>query len=299
MSDISVQYLSRVVMPVGMGVNLHTHDYWHFSLNLEGVWCLQKKEHPTFTPSCSCYPAKHPNQSVHCAERALTLNVMFHVAEGALKQRLERFPFKYLGAKNLHIPVLIGIFQQVYDLSPSQEFIDAAFTYYLHLLMESAPKTREFRLATISPVEKALEFIEQNYMNPIQLEDVANHIGRGKTYTSHLISSTTGKTFIEHLNSVRVQKACALLAYSSIPLEEVSRESGFTTVKNFGRVFKGQVGVRPNAYRTSHAERDMYYTDECVDLNTPYPEQVFTYVCAARKRFDWKTPLDYATQNHV
>ena len=186
--------------------------------------------------------------------------------------------------------------EKAHELKPSQEFINSAFSYYIRLLMEG-----QFACETSSklesPAERCLSYIEENYMKQVRLEDVAEHIGRNKSYTSALVSKATGMTVVEHLNGVRVKNACAMLAYSDVPIEQVAETCGFTNTKNFCRVFKQIVGTTPTRYRTSHEIKDMRYIGDYTNLEVPYEIPVYTYVPSARRCIDWKTPLEYIRQS--
>ena len=144
-----------------------------------------------------------------------------------------------------------------------------------------------------------MAYIDKNYMNSITLEDVANHIGKSRNYTSSIFNNTVGMNLMEYVNSVRIKNACALIAYSGIPMEEVAYRCGFTNLKHFGRVFKNVVGTTPVRYRTSHATRDCQFKGDSSVLKGPYrdDEDMFTYIVDAQKFIKWKTPEEYILQN--
>lgn len=48
---------------------------------------------------------------------------------------------------------------------------------------------------------------------------------------------------------VRMQKACELVLHSGWSLTKISEQLGFSTVHNFSRAFKRELGVSPRAYR--------------------------------------------------
>jgi AraC-like DNA-binding protein len=205
-----------------------------------------------------------------CREKQRGVNIMFFVHDRKLEKQLENFNFRLLRPDGAFVPVLMSILDQIEKLKPSQEFIDAAVSYYIHLVLESGLDAQAMEPGPESLADRCLNFIEQNYMNQLRLEDIADHIGRTKSYTSFLVSNTTGQTVVEHLNAVRVKHACTLLAYSDAEIEHVSEVCGFTNVKNFCRVFKNIVGTTPTRYRTSHATEDMKYYGVLKALDAPY-----------------------------
>lgn len=292
MQDISVLYLSQITVLAGTGHRAHTHDYWHFALRLPDLPEGTERDGGRY---CSCFPAGKLNKDNVCTKKTRSINVMFLVHNEELARKLAQLPFHHLTREELHIPLLLDIVGQARDLEPGQEFIDFAFGYYLHLLLASRAAMEE----TASPVgltEKALRFIEQNYMNQIRLEDVAEHIGRSTYHTSRLVKAETGMTVVEHVREVRIKNACRLLAYSDISMEQVMAQCGFLSDSYFHKVFREKVGTTPNRYRTSHSVSDTFYRGEDGALDVPYEEPVFTYVPGARKCIHWRTPREYFTQ---
>jgi len=296
MNSISVLYMSHVTLLQGMELRSHVHDYWHFSLALEGALATRTGQ-MIRASHCSCYPPHIPHAGgVVCKEEHTAINVMFLVHDKLLCKRLEQFPFRQIRKEHLHIPLLMSIMEQAHTLCPGQDLIDFAFGYYLHLLMESAQDSIDVASEVPSLSEKAVNFIHENCCSPIKLEDLAEYIDRNRTYTAHLLSRTTGMTFMEHLVGARMKHACALLAYSDLPLDRLSKACGFNSTSNFCRVFKLSTGMTPNKYRTSHKTGDLFYPGDAEDLTAPYERPVYTYIPGARKCVDWKTPREYLNQ---
>ena len=221
---------------------------------------------------------------------------MFLVHNEELGRRLAQLPFQDLTREELHIPLLLDIVGQARDLEPGQEFIDFAFGYYLHLLLAVGAGAAEEKTQPTSPTEKALDFIEKNYMRQIRLEDVAEQVGRSPYHISRRVKEETGMTVVEHVREVRIRNACRQLAYSDVPIEQVMSDCGFISDSYFHKVFKEKVGTTPNRYRTSHSVSDTFYHGEDAALDIPYEEPVFTYVPGARKCIRWKTPREYFHQ---
>jgi AraC-like DNA-binding protein len=47
----------------------------------------------------------------------------------------------------------------------------------------------------------------------------------------------------------RMQKACELVLHSGSSITEIASRLGFSTVHNFSRAFKREIGVSPRSYR--------------------------------------------------
>ena len=191
--------------------------------------------------------------------------------------------------------LLQTILNQIHELLPDQSFVDAAFSYYLHLLLSSHKKQYTPSTKTML-IDKALSFIEENYMKQIRLEDVAEYIGRSPYHTSHLFKAHTGTSLVEHIRKVRIRNACDMLAYSKKSIDEIIAACGFIDQSYFYRMFKNEVGATPKQYRTSHDTRYTYYDENVASLDVPYTVPVFTYFPGAQKCIDWKIPREYLSQ---
>ncbi len=105
--------------------------------------------------------------------------------------------------------------------------------------------------------EKALEIINENYMNPdISLVSVSNEIAVSPNYLSALIKKTTGCTFIELLSQKRISVATDLLTHSSLRIREIAEQCGYSDQHYFSYCFKKNTGMSPNACRRGETEEN-------------------------------------------
>ena len=95
----------------------------------------------------------------------------------------------------------------------------------------------------------AVNYIFENYMRELPLEEVASHLGMTPTYFSRFFKQAAGRGFVEFVNRLRISKSCELLARSELPVTEVCFESGFSNLSNFNRRFQQLKGMTPSRYR--------------------------------------------------
>lgn len=95
-----------------------------------------------------------------------------------------------------------------------------------------------------------LDFINQNYNDPNLSRDViADNLGLSISSISHIIKENTGKTLTELINEKRIAKACELLKTTSLTLQQVAEQSGYTNTWTFSRAVKNATGVSPGRFR--------------------------------------------------
>ncbi|KPU44525.1 HTH-type transcriptional regulator YesS [Oxobacter pfennigii] len=98
-------------------------------------------------------------------------------------------------------------------------------------------------------VQKAISYINENYMNDISLESVSEFVYLSTSYFSRLFKKETGVNFTDYLNKVRVEESKKYLADLKIPLSEIANMVGFTDQSYFTKVFKKIEGVSPGQFR--------------------------------------------------
>ena len=98
-------------------------------------------------------------------------------------------------------------------------------------------------------IRRAIEYINQNYMNKITLEEIANAVHVSPNYFSKIFKEEVGINFAAYLNKVRIEGAKKLLLESDGSLVEVAYLAGFEDQSYFSRVFKKYTGLSPKRYK--------------------------------------------------
>ncbi len=100
-----------------------------------------------------------------------------------------------------------------------------------------------------TPVEKAINFINENYKNDISLDDISQMVGISAYYFSKLFKNETGTNFIDYLTNLRISKAKELLDLGRLSVKEIGMEVGYPDPNYFSRIFKKNVGKSPSEYK--------------------------------------------------
>lgn len=99
------------------------------------------------------------------------------------------------------------------------------------------------------PIREAKSYIQENYMNPVTLEELSNYIGFNATYFSSLFKKDTGYTFLEYLSETRMNKAKQLLKETNFSIAVICEQVGYKDIKHFTKTFAKYTGLKPNEYR--------------------------------------------------
>jgi len=98
-------------------------------------------------------------------------------------------------------------------------------------------------------LKSVIEFIEQNYSEPISLQQLASHARMSESYFCRFFKKVTTKSPIEYMNSYRVQLAANRLRQSDAKIMEVALDVGFNSLSYFNTVFRQRFGCTPSDYR--------------------------------------------------
>ena len=98
-------------------------------------------------------------------------------------------------------------------------------------------------------VRRFEHYLERHYMEDISLDSVAAAFSLHPCYMSAQVKNLTGRTFLQNLLRVRLDKARALLLEVDLSIGEISSMVGYGTPSYFAQVFKREMGVSPEAYR--------------------------------------------------
>jgi len=93
-------------------------------------------------------------------------------------------------------------------------------------------------------LQKALITKINNEYSFITFEDAVSYSGYSASHFSKIFKAFTGMTFSEYLNVIRIENAIILLR-ENLTMTSISQKCGFSTIRNFNRVFKKITGYSP------------------------------------------------------
>ncbi|MBP3362149.1 MAG: helix-turn-helix domain-containing protein [Clostridia bacterium] len=171
-----------------------------------------------------------------------------------------------------------SFFKNNYSLIPLSKNEQNIYESYIEkILTEMHDKNAEYELAVYGIVLQMLSFCQRNYDAqtkspylappvPTRSDSVITYINEhyreelsltrlseifyvSPAYLSRSFKKDIGISLVEYINSVRIQKAIAMLVSSSYSVVQISKRCGFTSTQNFNRVFKQITGSPPSYYK--------------------------------------------------
>lgn len=100
------------------------------------------------------------------------------------------------------------------------------------------------------------EYINNNFMEDISLEAIADVAGFSKFHFSRLFKQFTDMSFYDYLNQRRVKEAEKYLLNPSLSITEIALRSGFSSISTFNRVFKSFKECTPTEFKNLYRRRN-------------------------------------------
>lgn len=102
---------------------------------------------------------------------------------------------------------------------------------------KSKPATKSFK--------QLLDLMTENY-EFFTFESAAEYMGMNPAYFSRFFHNLTGMTFSRYLNYIKINKAVNLIHSAGYtPVTEIAMQCGFSTIRNFNRIFREMTGYTP------------------------------------------------------
>ncbi|MBQ7834680.1 MAG: AraC family transcriptional regulator [Ruminiclostridium sp.] len=101
----------------------------------------------------------------------------------------------------------------------------------------------------IEGISKAAAYMESNYMDDINMNELLNVSHYSQRHFIRLFSATYSTTPQQYLLGIKIRHATLLLREKTFSITEIATKCGFNDSNYFCRVFKKYTGMTPSAYR--------------------------------------------------
>ncbi|NUU74971.1 helix-turn-helix domain-containing protein [Paenibacillus xylanilyticus] len=111
-------------------------------------------------------------------------------------------------------------------------------------------------------VQRAAEFIENNYAQMISIDQLSEHVSLSKYHLIRRFSASTGLTPGAYLTRIRTEKAMELLRGTGLSIEAIAERVGYSSGSYFIKAFRTMTGLTPGEFRSggdSLAYRKLFF----------------------------------------
>lgn len=111
--------------------------------------------------------------------------------------------------------------------------------------------------ATYPVASMAIEYMKQNYMEPLTVQQIADYCCLSASHFHKLFLETVHTTPNNYLCQIRLAVAKSLLQATSMPISEIAFKCGFNSQAYFSDCFKRHFSISPKEFRHSFAYPDI------------------------------------------
>lgn len=106
------------------------------------------------------------------------------------------------------------------------------------------------------PVKQCCDYIRRHILQPLELSQIARHVGYSEYYLSKRFNREMGIRVVDFIKDERINLAKIWLVTTSKSVDEISETLQFNSRNYFGKVFCEKVGMTPSAYRKQLRDRE-------------------------------------------
>ena len=152
-----------------------------------------------------------------------------------------------------HIDIIKTIINSLESNLPLEE---TTTSIQLHSLLCQFTKdlTSNYKMKYSSHVQKAIQFIQNNYKNQIGIDDIASFIGLSPQHLTRIFKNEVDKTPYNFILELRLKHSLNLLRYTDYTIDEISSTIGFSSNFNYMNMFKKIYNQTPTQYRNNYTK---------------------------------------------
>jgi len=132
----------------------------------------------------------------------------------------------------------------LFDSDKIQSVSNIASMLVKHILLENM-----LRPDLSESIRRAVEYINNNLDKDLSVKQISEEINFSKSVLYKSFHQHFGCTVGEYVKKQRVEKAKALLENTSLSIEIIASESGFSSASVLSKTFKAHIGMPPLKYR--------------------------------------------------
>lgn len=134
-----------------------------------------------------------------------------------------------------------------YKLSCEHTLLNLLLIY----LMRNSFRQQPARMEIASRIDTVISYIHSHYADDISLEQLAERFYISPFYLCREFKRCTNRTLVQYINVTRIMHAQRKLMETDLNVTQVSKETGFSNLTHFNRVFKSVTGTTPSGFKKS------------------------------------------------
>lgn len=150
---------------------------------------------------------------------------------------------------NILLTKNLGYINKVLTID-TQEDICIWISHALNEFIESVYSSQDAK--KMRQLKPAIEFMRENYDQPLTLPDIAKTVHLSVSRMAHLFRDQMGMTIVDFLTNIRINRAKQMLLTTDKNCTQICFEVGYNNQSYFNRVFKQITGMTPRQFRNQN-----------------------------------------------
>lgn len=117
------------------------------------------------------------------------------------------------------------------------------------LILDCLETDTDMDINAKNKIKLAIKYINKHYNEDIAINDLAERFTMSPNYFSSIFKKETGKTTIQFIKDIRMNKAKEYLVESERSVVDIAKEVGYEDSQYFFKIFKKATGQTPLQYR--------------------------------------------------
>lgn len=136
-----------------------------------------------------------------------------------------------------------------YEMKINSLLHDIYFVLMSECVRENRQNTSSVSDKELEYVKNAIQYMGQNYLEDLTLNDIANKVGLSSSYFSRCFKSITRKSVMQYLANIRLESALHDIIDENKTVTDAAFDNGFTSVKLFIELCKKVYDCTPGQYK--------------------------------------------------
>lgn len=149
----------------------------------------------------------------------------------------------------------IALFEEMFNIlklgysRDNLNYVSSLFHHFLGSLCYWVQYRNAESHADDTLLESVVHFMNEHIERKLTLADMAAFTGYSPSHFSSLFCEATGQSPMAYFNQLRIQRACELLDFTDMKVNQVCFKVGIEDPYYFSRLFKQVMGCSPREYR--------------------------------------------------
>ncbi len=170
----------------------------------------------------------------------------------------------FINKKNLHkdVPYAIDTLVDEYNHTQNRPVCTPICKAYIQIIISRLLQQMELITNTdvnyFDIIFDIINYINENYMQPISLNDMSRALGVGKYHLSRVFSDKINVSFSDYINGIRVSWARNMLLNTNKNITQIAYDCGFQSIRTFNRAFSKVYLISPREFRKSQEDASIF-----------------------------------------